>query len=328
MKRRDFLALAPVSAALRLGSPFQARAGQAAPVIPVIIEAALNGGTAKSRNPNVPRVPAEIADDALRCLAAGAAIVHSHTDDPVMGGKTGRHDPAPYLEAWKPVLAKRPDALLYGTMAGGGPHTNIEERSSHVLALAQAGVARFAVIDTGTTNFGRLAADGLPEPVDAVYQTTAKDSSYMLALCERSRLGPSIAVYEPGFLRIAVAYARAGRMPPGAFVKFFFSAPNATWGLPPTLASLNAYLEMIKGTTITWAVAAVDGDVFESGIARLALERGGHVRVGLEDHLGRRKPGNEVLVREVAALAKSVGRPLATCDQAVAMIKLPRPRTQ
>lgn len=158
MKRRDFLALAPASAVLRLGWPLQSRDNKATSAAPVIIEAAINGGTARAQNPNVPRLPAEIADDALRCLEAGAAIVHSHTDDPVMGGKTGRHDPAPYLEAWRPILAKRRDALLYGTMAGGGGHTTIEERASHVLALARAGVARFAVVDTGTTNFGPAAA--------------------------------------------------------------------------------------------------------------------------------------------------------------------------
>ena len=45
---------------------------------PVIIEAAINGVTAPERNPAVPRSPAEIAADAVRCLAAGAAIVHSH----------------------------------------------------------------------------------------------------------------------------------------------------------------------------------------------------------------------------------------------------------
>ena len=52
---------------------------------PVIIEAALNGGTTKSRNPQVPRTPAEVAADGLRCYRAGAAILHNHTDDEVLG---------------------------------------------------------------------------------------------------------------------------------------------------------------------------------------------------------------------------------------------------
>ncbi|MFL6242311.1 MAG: 3-keto-5-aminohexanoate cleavage protein, partial [Acidimicrobiia bacterium] len=43
---------------------------------PVIIEAAINGVTSKKHNPNTPKEPAEIADDALRCFAAGVAVVH------------------------------------------------------------------------------------------------------------------------------------------------------------------------------------------------------------------------------------------------------------
>ncbi len=51
------------------------------PGTPLIIEAAINGGTPKERNPNVPRTPAEIAEDGLRCLEAGASIIHNHNDE-------------------------------------------------------------------------------------------------------------------------------------------------------------------------------------------------------------------------------------------------------
>jgi uncharacterized protein (DUF849 family) len=44
------------------------------------------------------------------------------------------------------------------------------------------------------------------------------------------------------------------------------------------------------------------------------------VRVGLEDHAGERTPGNVDLVREVAALAAEVGRPVATPAEAAALL--------
>ena len=106
----------------------------------VIIEAAINGGTPKSRNATVPRSPAEVAEDGLRCLEAGAAIVHNHNDEAVVGGEP-EHDPAPYIEAWSVILAERPDALLYPTMPGGGPHTTFQRRYSHIPALAEAKIA-------------------------------------------------------------------------------------------------------------------------------------------------------------------------------------------
>ena len=56
---------------------------------PVILEVALNGVTSRERNPAAPRLPAEVAEDALRCLAAGAAIVHTHTHDALKPVATG-----------------------------------------------------------------------------------------------------------------------------------------------------------------------------------------------------------------------------------------------
>src|ERR1700756_2923652 len=44
----------------------------------VIIEAAINGATSKTVNPNVPITEDEIVADALACFEAGAAIVHQH----------------------------------------------------------------------------------------------------------------------------------------------------------------------------------------------------------------------------------------------------------
>ena len=291
---------------------------------PVIIEVALNGATTKNRNPNVPRSPSEVAEDGLRCLEAGAAIVHNHNDEPVVGGRSGVHSPEPYLEAWRAILANRPDALLYPTMASGGAYTTIEERYAHIPALAEAGVLRIGLADPGCVNIGPCDAEGLPINADLTYVNTFRDARYMFETCERYQLGPSISNFEPGFVRVAMRYARAGRMPKGALVKFYFGGDGQNFGLPPTEKCLEAYLEMIEGSGLPWSVAVLGGDVVASGMARLALERGGHVRVGLEDYAGSRQPRNEELVRELAELAKSMGRPVASCAEAATILGLPR----
>lgn len=292
--------------------------------VPLIIEAAINGATSKHRNPNVPRTPAEVTADALRCIEAGAAIVHNHNDDPVLGGATGRHATRPYVDAWRPILARYPGVLLYPTMAGGGPHTTITERYAHIEELCAAGLLRVGLVDCGSCNIGPLDRDGLPAAVDLVYQNTYADARSMFETCERLRLGPSISCFEGGFVRVAAAYARAGRMPPGALVKFYFGGDHAAFGLPPTEASLNAYLGVIEGTGLPWQAACQAGDVIGSGMARLAIERGGHVRVGLEDYAGPGTPRNEELVRAVAAIAAEVGRPIATPEEAAAILGIPR----
>ena len=96
------------------------------------------------------------------------------------------------------------------------------------------------------------------------------------------------------------------------------------FGLPAETWALDAYLRMLEGTSLPWSVAVLSGDVFEKGVARHALERGGHLRVGLEDFAGARKPSNPELVREAVALCAEVGRPVARPDQLSKLLDLPR----
>ncbi|HYU39496.1 MAG TPA: 3-keto-5-aminohexanoate cleavage protein [Acidimicrobiia bacterium] len=286
---------------------------------PVIIEAAINGVTSKQQNSSTPREPAEIADDALRCFSSGAAIVHNHID---AFGLDGRSAAERYLEGWRPVLAERPDALLYPTTNAAN---DVEASYAHIAPLAETGLMRLSLCDPGSVNLGGLGADGLPAS-GIVYANSFDDIAHQLGLCERFGLGPSMAIYEPGFLRCVLAWWRAGRLPAGAMVKFYFGGEEgflSGFGLRPTPTALDAYLELLDSCDVPWAVAVLGGDVLESGIARVALERGGHLRVGLEDHAGSRTPTNEELVREAAALAEDVGRPVATSDEAAKLLNLP-----
>ena len=277
----------------------------------LVIEAALNGGTPKARNPHVPRTPAEVTADAIACIDAGAAIVHNHNDEPVIGGANGVHSAAPYVEAWREILRQRPGAILYPTMAGGGPNTTIEERYAHIPELARAGVLGMGLVDAGSVSMDTADADGLPAPVEAVSLMPPADARHMFDTCWGLGAPPSISIFDPSFLRVALAYHRKGRVHPGGIVKLYFGGPSAFWGLPPTLPALNAYLDMLSDTGLPWSVAVLQGDVIESGLARHALELGGHVRVGLEDYAGPRQPSNLEFVYELVALAKQVGRPVA-----------------
>jgi uncharacterized protein (DUF849 family) len=294
---------------------------------PVIIEVALNGVTTPAQTPHVPRTPTEIAADARRCLAAGAAIVHSHNADFAVDGKRAAEL---YAEAWRPALAEYPDALFYPTV-GFGP--TVEARYAHEPILADAGLVRVGLVDPGSVNLGGADADGLPADVDFVYVNSYHDIRHQMALCATHRLGPSFSIFEPGFLRVVLAYRRAGRLPAGALVKLYFggdtgylggAGAGVTFGLPPTRPSLEAYLAMLDGTGLPWSVAVLGGDVFADGFARLALERGGHLRVGLEDHAGDDQPSNVELVRAAVALAAEVGRPVASPREAARLLGIAR----
>jgi uncharacterized protein (DUF849 family) len=263
---------------------------------PVVVEAAINGA-----NPDAPRTPDEITRCALACFDAGAAVVHNHVD---MFG-TGEEAAARYREGWDPILAERPDALLYPTINGIGP---VEERYSHITPLAERGGLRLGVIDPGSVNLGASFA----------YVNSGSDIEHQWQLCDRHGLVPGMAIFEPGFLRAALAYWRAGKLPAGTMLRFYFGGREAeaeggfTFGLAPSERALDAYLELLGDCPLPWSVTVVGGDLFATELPELALARGGHLRVGLEDHRGRRL-GNEELVAEAVERVHASGRPLADC---------------
>ena len=286
---------------------------------PVIIEAAINGGTRQETNPNVPIGPAEITADAFAALDAGAAIVHAHCD-PVSGPDD--EVAARYLEAFQPIWTERPGALIYPTLNFAGGKVSF----GHLPILAAVGL-RVGLLDPGSTNLGRVDEDGLPTGA-FVYANSYDTVRDVFALHRDLGLGPSLAIYEPGFLYTSLAYWKAGKLPQGTMLKFYLSTERgllgAPFGLPPTAAALEAYLDLLGDCPVPWAVSVVGGDLGRSDVARLALERGGHLHLGLEFYGGDRTPTNAELVAEAVALCEAAGRPVATTAEAASILDLPR----
>jgi 3-keto-5-aminohexanoate cleavage enzyme len=289
---------------------------------PVIIEVAMNGGTSRRASPKVPQTIDELVADGIACLDAGAAIVHHHNDDPVLGG-SGEHAAAPYAEVWRRIRERHPDAIFYPTMAGGGDGIPIQRRYAHIETLAENGLLEMGLVDPGTTNIGRFDAAGAPRAESLVYQNTYADAVYMVETCRRLGLGLSVSIFEPGFVRVIAGYLRAGTLPPGAFVKFYFGGPRAGFGLPPTPVALEAYLEMLANWRLPWLVSIQGGDLIAAEpFARYVIERGGHLQVGLEPNPDPRR-SNVELVAAAVDLCKRLGRQCANSTQARGIIGLP-----
>ncbi len=291
--------------------------------VPAIIEVAINGITSPEINPNVPLSPEAIAADALDCIEGGAAIIHTHNHDISL---TGRDAADPYIEAMAPVLAARPDALWYPTLTSG----DHQAKYAHMAMIAEELPLRMVAIDPGSTNIGGAGPDGLP--VGGTYKNDYAEIRASFDLCRDNGWAPAMAIYEPGFLQCVLTYHRVGQLPAGSMAKLYFGAEwglsrrskGVTFGLPPTRHALLAYLDMLEGTDIPWSVSVWGGDLMATPVARLALEMGGHLHVGIEEFYDPdRSPTNQELLSEAVALCNEVGRPLATCDETAEMLELP-----
>jgi uncharacterized protein (DUF849 family) len=291
---------------------------------PVVIEVAVNGVTRKERNPAVPVEPEEVAADTIRCLDAGATVVHTHPHS-FGDGSPPAVTAEKYAAAYRMVLAERPDAILYPTMSGG---PTIADRWDHHRILAAEGLIRCGCLDPGSTNLSSFGADGLPAATDFVYVNTPNSIRYMMSACAEEGLGPSFAIYEPAFLRVVLGYYASGNLPPGALVKFYFSgdtgylAPGLpTFSAPPIPEALALYRAMLGDADLPWAVTVLGGDIIDTPVARLALEQGGHIRVGIEDQADA--ASNLACVQRAVDLVEKVGRLVATPAEAEKLLRLP-----
>ena len=282
---------------------------------PLIVEVAINGTVTKADNQHVPLTPREMVDCIRACAVAGASIVHMHAGD-LWPEANGGHASAPYRETLAAVRESHPDLLVYPTLPASF-HLTIQERFAHIEALAAEGLLRLVPIDPGTLNWGAFSPDGLGE--ELIYKNTMADVRYVFELCRKNSLACSMSIFEPGALQLVLAHRAHGSLPARSIIKFEFSAGRLLFGLHPNREGLDAYLSMLGDTTIPWMVNLREGDLNE-GLGRLAIARGGHVRVGIEDYGGPRKPRNEELVQEIVALGRSLGRRPATPTEAANML--------
>ncbi len=337
MKRREFIGTLAGAGAMLAVSP-AVRAASAATKksvenIPVILECAINGATTKAKNPLAPGTLAEHSAEIIRCLDAGATIVHSHSNEP-------NEDPSiaaqPYIEAYKPVWKKHPHAILYAT-ANFDPKVYNRTRKvwpgevqcGHHRILAEAGLANMVLFDTGVVPLGVYDKEGVPGPDSAFfwYGFWPDDVRYILQTCKDLGTGASISVFEPGWMKNVVAMVRAGTLPRGSKLNIYFASDSYAGMAPPIPEALELYLKMIEGMDLKWSVGYIGGrSVMDTPLARMALERGGSFRVGLEDFV--KGPSNLDQLKRAKEIIDRVGRKVVTGAEAIKYLDIPYAATR
>lgn len=286
---------------------------------PVLIESAIS----PFRRGEPVRDAAGTAAVAKDCLAAGARIIHYHHDFRM----SPEDSLTEMIAVSKDVLSEHPDALLYPDFIATKV---LEEKISHFLPLAAAGMIGLLPVDPGTVMFGGYDDDHLPVTASHFW-TSYNDAHEHVRISTETGVPLTFGVYEPGNMRFPLAYAAAGKLPPGSMLKLYFGGSHSIYdlgkeavnfGLPPTKPALDAYLDMIGDLDIEWNVGVQGAPLLDSPLAKYALERGGHLRIGIEDAAGLSPLSDVEMVHAAVALANEVGRPIAAPDEAAAVLGL------
>jgi len=335
--RRDFLKIGGIGAAgltgsVALGAPAVQGAGSKASVeeTPVVLESAIND---TGQKPYEPKTVQEHIAEMTKLLDAGAAITHGHS-------KAFHKDPKKaaefYAEVYRGVFKKHPHAIVYPTINLDMEVLKKERRAlgpgeacAHHRVLAEAGLTNMVMFDTGVAAISLLAEDGMPlDKPYYVYQFWPEDIRFQRKTCTDFGCGAAIAVYEPGWMKNVVAMARAGTLPRGSKVNLFFGFDNFGSMPPPIPEALELYLKMMEGLDLKWAVGCplTDKSIMDTPLARMALERGGHLRVGLEDHTTG--PSNLEQLERAKELVAKVGRRIIHGAEAIEYLDIPFPATR
>ncbi len=272
----------------------------------LIINAALTGMVPMKRdNPHVPIAVAEIIADAKRCYDAGASIVHLHAraED---GQPTYRKEVC--AEIFAGVRAACPGVLISGTTSGR-TYKEFEQRSQ-VLELEGELKPDLASLTLGSMNFATQASVNEPKMIQ----------SLALKMKERG-IVPELEIFELGMAEYARYLVSKGMLRPPFYANLLLGSLGT---MSATLENLRLLVRALPPGT-TWSGAGIGR--FQLFVNRLAIEEGGHVRVGLEDNLWfdeqRTDPAtNPRLVERVAKLAQESGRAIASPGETRALIGL------
>jgi uncharacterized protein (DUF849 family) len=298
---------------------------------PVILEVAINGSTTKKVNPTAPETAAEISQEAIKCLDAGATIVHAHSGKP---SDNVADAVQAYVDAFTPVRKKHPYGIIYPT-ANFDPavyHKNRtvwppEIQSGHYRPLAEAGLANMILLDTGVAPLAVYDENGLlPEKNFWWYGFWPGDNKIVMDTCSDLGCGASISVFEPGWMKNVIAMARAGTLPRGSKLNIYFADYDFGAFAPPIPEALQLYMHMMEGLDLKWSVGLINGDIMDTPLAQMALERGGSFRVGLEDWMTG--PSNLEQLARAKEMINKVGRPIVSGADAIRYLDIPFPATR
>jgi 3-keto-5-aminohexanoate cleavage enzyme len=270
------------------------------PPSPAILTAAICGAeTTRAQTPYLPITADELAEEAAKCAAAGASIVHLHVrkDD-----GTPTQDRALFDKAIRAIRA-RCDVIVQ-TSTGGAVGMTADERAQPLECAPD-----MASLNSGSLNFGD---DVFLNPFPMVREFARR--------MREKGIVPELECYDAGHVESCAALAAEGVIDLPAHFDFVLGVRGGLGASEENLRFLVAKLP----PGCTFSVAGIGRH--QLPMAELSLRLGGHARCGLEDNIylakGVLAKGSSELVARVAELARGAGREIATPAQARKLLRI------
>ncbi len=285
-----------------------------------IITVAVTGSlTTRVQNPHLPVTPEELAESVAESCQAGAAVVHLHVRDPITG------KPVQDVSLFKETigLIRKKCNIIVNVTTGGGPGMSLEERIGVVSSLSvdQSVKPEMASLNAGSLNFGFFDREQRKFILDDVQMNPWSGILHFADTMKAHGIKPEIEIYDAGMIHNAIFLREIGAMKTPLHFQFVLGVLG---GMQPTVENL-VFLKNAIPSGSTWGLCAVGLNIFSLGPVAIAL--GGNVRVGFEDCIyiskGNLAQSNAQMVRKIAALSREMGREVATCREARALLNLP-----
>jgi uncharacterized protein (DUF849 family) len=264
---------------------------------PCIITVAITGSVPKKENnPAVPITVDEQIESTQAAFEAGASLAHCHVRE---DDGTPTSDPERFARLLEGLRKHCPGMIVQFSTGG---RSGAGEARGAMIALKP----DMASLATGSCNFPTRVYDNSPELID-----------WLAGLMREHHVKPEVEAFDLSMIFQAVKMAEDGRIKGPLHVQFVMGVKNA---MPVDRASFDFFVDTLArlAPDATWTGAGIGKD--QLTLNRWSLERGGHVRTGLEDNIRLDKdhlaPSNAALVERAAALCADYDRPVATAAQA------------
>ncbi len=297
----------------------------------IIITAAITGAIhVPSLSPYLPITPDQIAEDAIKAGAAGAAVVHVHARDPQTGKPCS--DFEVYKEITGKIKAKSNVAICITT--GGGLGMAMEERVKPINSLQP----ELASLNAGSINFAIYPlSDRIKEPrfewekpyldstEDLVFSNTFRTLKYYAKTMYDVGTKPELEVYDVGMINNIKHLIDLGVLKAPVYLQFVMGILG---GIPASANNLVFLVEtaqrLLGEKNFVWSVCAAGKA--QLPMMAVAMSMGGNTRVGLEDNLytgpGRLAQSSAEQVSKVVNIANELSIDIATPDEARTILGL------